>query len=652
MPDKRCETILVVDDNPATLYATARVIRQAGYCVVECETGLDAVNAVTRGCDLVVLDIDLPDIDGHEVCRRMRLIPGVSRIPVVHLSATFVSDYHKIKGLEAGADGYLTHPVEPLVLLATIKAFLRTREIEDALTLSEAKFRSVFDQSLMGICLITDDTIYLDVNPAMCNMLGRNREEMIGKHCSAFARTGHEADFFSISDEVNQNQKWLGSIPMRHRDGHSVELEWTVSLHSTPGVLLGLIADVTEKRKIEMEKEFLLQSERAARSAAEHANRLKDEFLATLSHELRTPLNAIVGWSQVLQMRTPSPGDLVEGLEAISRNARAQAELINDLLDVSRIMSGKLRLDVQTTDPVALIRDALASVSPAAQAKGVLLEHRLTGEVHDIKADPHRLQQVIWNLVNNAVKFTPAHGKVTIVVDQRPSSLIIQVSDTGQGITPEFLPFLFERFRQEDAATTRAFGGLGLGLAIVKQLVELHGGTVKASSAGEGLGAEFVVTLPLVAMGQPVASNSPRPRTTGLPPTLSTMPQLNLQNVRVLIVDDDYDSRHLMKRVLQEARAEVLEAESVEHALTAVLKFDPHLILSDIGMPHLDGYDLIRRVRALNYPANQTPAIAVTAFTRTEDRQSILENGFDFHLSKPLSASELFSAVGKLLSGV
>lgn len=650
MANSSTETVLVVDDNPATLYATSRVIRQAGFQVKEAGTGFEALEKAEHNCDLIVLDIDLPDIDGHEVCRRVRDNPTTARIPVVHVSATFVTDYHKTKGLEAGADGYLTHPVEPLVLIATIQAFLRTRHVENELSRSEAKFRAVFDQALMGICLISSDTIYLDANPAICRILGRSREEIIGKHCTAFARAGQERKFIQIVEHLERHDNWHGSLPLLHRDGHVVELEWSVSIHSSPGVLLAMVSDVTEQRRIEFEREQLLESERSARSAAERASRIKDEFLATLSHELRTPLNAIVGWSQILRFKPPSEKDLADGLEAIARNAKVQAELINDLLDVSKIMSGKLRLDIQTIDPAKIVHDALASVEPAAKAKGVILEDRLGPQSKPIQADPSRLQQVVWNLVNNAVKFTPKAGKVLIELVHSATHLEIRVSDTGQGIKPEFLSHLFERFRQEDATTTRTHGGLGLGLAIVKQLVELHGGTVEAMSDGEGMGALFIVRLPLAAVESSPEAHTVLNRTPATTPSLTDRPEFNLAGKRILVVDDDDDARILMTRVLKEFGADVRDAGSVAQALSVISGFKPDVLVSDIGMPVLDGYDLIRRVRSLGYTEESLPAIAVTAFARPEDRERVLRYGYQFHLGKPIAPSELIAAIAGLVA--
>lgn len=639
-------TILVVDDRPATRYATARVIKNAGFNVLEAATGSEALQLVQSSCDLIVLDINLPDINGHEVCRRIRQQLHLIRVPVIHLSASFISDEHKIRGLEAGADGYLTHPVDPLVLIATIKAFLRTHEVESALIRSEAKFRAIFDRALTGICLLSKDMIFLDVNPAFCKMLDMARESLVGKHGSAFVRVEQEQFLLEISNTLENSGIWHGSLSFLRANGHFAELDWNISLHSEPGVRLAMVADVTEKHQIEMEREQLLESERAARLTAEHANRLKDEFLATLSHELRTPLNAIVGWTQLLKFRRPNEQDLAKGLEVIERNAKAQAELINDLLDVSRIMSGKLHLELELIDPGQVLRESIAGVLPTAHAKGVQIEMDLTAEYSSIRGDRTRLQQILWNLVNNAVKFTPPGGQVDVKLVQSPEYIHIHIRDSGQGIKPEFLPHLFERFRQEDASTTRSHGGLGLGLAIVKNLVELHGGTVTAHSEGEGSGAEFIVQIP--CSGDPQHKER-----VGATPTISAdseqSPVTQLQNVRVLIVDDDYDARGVAIRVLREYRADVRDASSVEEAVRILDEFHPHILVSDIGMPNQDGYDLIRAIRRKGLDARQLPAIALTAFARNEDRHRVLFEGYQIHLGKPIAPTELLSAILRLV---
>lgn len=645
------ETILVVDDRAATRYATSRVLRNAGYHIIEAATGAEALKLAECKCDLIVLDINLPDIDGHEVCRKIRLNPNVAWIPVIHLSATFVSDDHKIKGLEAGADGYLTHPVDPLVLVATIKGFLRTRQMEADLKRSEAKFRAIFDHALTGICLISNDMMFLDVNPAMCRMLGRSPDEIIDKHVSMFVHAADESKILRISRHLEQDLSWSGSLPLLKADGQAAELDWNISIHTAPSIRLAIISDVTEKRLIEAEREQLLESERAARTASERANRLKDEFLATLSHELRSPLNAIIGWSQVLKFRPPSAADLAEGLESIERSAKLQAELINDLLDVSRIISGKLRLNVQSVDVDALIRDALATAMPAARAKGVQLQHSMKSLGRRISVDPARLQQVIWNLVNNAVKFTPRNGTVCADITQDHDFLEIRVSDSGQGIKPEFLPHLFERFRQEDATTKRSHGGLGLGLAIVKHLVELHGGTVTAFSEGEGRGAEFTVRLPMDVARPDVQTIEDKMIQTSstLASSVESDP-VDLNRVRVLIVDDDQDSRQVTARVLKEFGADVADAESAGRALELLDSFRPQVLVSDVGMPVMDGYDLIREVRRRGYSREQLPAIAVTAFVRTVDRSRALADGFQVHLGKPFAPTDLVAAIAELVN--
>ena len=649
MSDPRPETILVVDDNPATLYSTARVLRGAGFNVVEADTGLSAVERA-RNVDLVVLDVNLPDIDGFEVCRRIRSDPNVARLPVIHLSATFVQDTDKVHGLEVGADGYLTHPVEPPVLVATVNAFLRTRHAEDAMRRSEARFKAVFENALDGIALINEDQIYLDANPAMCRLLGLPRDGIVGKHASVFIPAEHKAQAEAATRTLDSAGSWRGHLPLIRADGGTVQLEWSISRHSLPGVRLAVVTDVTERLAIEKERELLLSSERAARAEAERANRLKDDFLATLSHELRTPLNAIVGWSQILRTPNVTTEDLAEGLESIERNARVQTQLIDDLLDVARITSGKLRLDVRAVDPAAVVGAALEAVAPAARAKGIELRAALDPHAGGVSADASRLQQVVWNLVNNAVKFTPRGGSIDVALRRTDDAHVeITVADNGQGVHPDLLPHLFERFRQGDARTTRSHGGLGLGLAIVKQLVEMHGGTVEARSEGEGRGATFFARIPLSPVAhRPEAEHgaaaAPPPATTAARRATFT----RLDGVRVLVVDDEPDARDLMKRLLQECAADVAGARDVPEALALVDTFRPNVLVSDIGMPQRDGYDLIRTVRERGHTEHTLPAVALTAFARPEDRTRVLASGYQAHVAKPVDPVELTAVIGSL----
>ena len=400
------------------------------------------------------------------------------------------------------------------------------------------------------------------------------------------------------------------------------------------------------------ERKALLESERAARSAAERMSNLKDEFLATLSHELRTPLNAILGWSQVLRAGTKDHEDLLKGLETIERNARAQTQLIEDLLDMSRITSGKVRLDIQVLSAASIIEAALEAVKPAADAKGIRLERLLDPSAGPISGDPGRLQQVIWNLLSNAIKFTDRGGKVQVQLEAVNSHVEIRVADTGIGIHPEFIPHLFERFRQGDASTTRKFGGLGLGLSIVKSLVEQHGGTVSVKSPGESLGTTVTVHLPVSAT-HPAADT----REGEHPASGQTNPARfiagELAGVKVLVVDDQSDARDLIKRVLEDCAAEVVTAGTADEALWLVESEKPDVLVSDIGMPEADGFDLLRRVRALGPGrGGAVPAIALTAFARSEDRTRALRAGFLVHVSKPVDPSELVATVASVVGRV
>jgi PAS domain S-box-containing protein len=397
------------------------------------------------------------------------------------------------------------------------------------------------------------------------------------------------------------------------------------------------------------ERKVLLESERQARAEAERTSQMKDEFLATLSHELRTPLSAILGWAQVLRRGSRDGADLQRGLQTIERNARAQAQLIEDLLDMSRITSGKVLLDMQLLNPAGVIDAAIETVRPAAEAKNIRVGRLFDPNPGLIAGDPGRLQQVIWNLLSNAIKFTPKEGEVRVRLARRDANVEITVSDTGIGIKPEFITHVFERFRQADASTTRSHGGLGLGLSIVKHLVEQHGGTVRVESRGEGLGANFTIELP-AAKAQPTQARAGRAAQPLAVHQRPETPVRDLSGVDVLVVDDDRDARELMARILSDCRASVRTAASARDAIDMLRTRPADLLISDVGMPQVDGFELLSWVRALGREhGGNVPAIALTAFARSEDRLRALEAGFSAHISKPVEPGELITAVAGIV---
>ena len=403
--------------------------------------------------------------------------------------------------------------------------------------------------------------------------------------------------------------------------------------------------DITERKRAEVEREQLLISEREARERAERETRLKDEFLATLSHELRTPLNAILGWATILRT-TDDPSEVSEGLEVIERNAHLQTKLIEDLLDMSRIISGKIRLDVQRVDVLNVINAAIESVKPTAGAKSIRLGSVLDPLAGPISGDPGRLQQIVWNLLTNAVKFTPKGGRVHIVLERVNSHLEISVTDTGRGIAPDFLPYVFDRFRQADASTSREERGLGIGLAIVKNLVELHGGSVRAKSPGLNKGSCFTVALPMVSANIDVDPNRTHPRAIS---GEIIADKLDLRDVAVLAVDDEADARRLIKRILEGCGASVETADSGTMAMRAMRKTKPDVLIMDIGMPGEDGYAVIQKIRQLaTADGGNVPAIALTAFARSEDRRRAVLSGFQMHMAKPVEPAELIAMVASL----
>jgi signal transduction histidine kinase/ActR/RegA family two-component response regulator len=429
------------------------------------------------------------------------------------------------------------------------------------------------------------------------------------------------------------------------KDGRRINVSLTVSpIRNAAGEVIGaskIARDITEQKRAEQEREQMLARERVAREEAEIANRAKDEFLAVLSHELRTPLTAMLGWLAILRGHRLDKKTTEHAIETIERNAQAQAQLIEDLVDVSRIVGGKLNLEVRPIDLLPAVNAAIEVVRPAADAKSISIEINCDSSVGPVTGDPARLQQVIWNLLSNAVKFTPKGGSVHVTFQQAESYAEIVIRDTGIGISADFLPHVFERFRQAESAVTRSHRGMGLGLAIVRHLIELHGGTVTAASEGENQGATFTIRLPLAAVAQH---------------TLASTVDFNkaddgmLNGIRILLVEDEPDARELIALALRSSGADVEAVDSAGNALHRLQSFAPDVLLSDIGLPVQSGYDLIRSVRALSSEMNKVPAIALTAFATETDRQMSLSAGFHVHLAKPVEPGHLIETIKGLIN--
>jgi PAS domain S-box-containing protein len=535
-------------------------------------------------------------------------------------------------------------------LQAVVRDLTRRKQAEEAVRESEKRFRLIFNQQFQFTAILSPDGVLLDVNELPLRAAGITREQVLGRHfwetpwwdglpemqagwpARLASAAGSDAPVFSVDFYRAGGETRVADasvMAVRDADGR---VEFFIVQAS----------DITERRRVEEERERLLRE-------AQEANRLKDEFLATVSHELRTPLTAILGWAHLLRAGRLDEEGAGKALETIERNARAQSQLIDDLLDVSRIVTGKLRLDVVPVDPHSFIDPAFEAVRPAADAKGVRLQKVIDTGVGVVMGDPARLQQVVWNLLSNAVKFTPRGGRVQVRLERVNSSVEIAVSDTGAGIAAEFLPHVFERFRQADMGTTRHHGGLGLGLSIVRHLVELHGGAARADSGGEGTGSTFTVSLPVAPVQQKEAAGG-RAHHEAARDTLPAheCPE-RLDGVKVLVVDDEPDARELLAAGLGQCGAEVVTASSAREALEAVAGATFDVLVSDIGMPGEDGYELIQRVRALPPAAGgTTPAVALTAYARTEDRLRAMRAGFEMHVSKPVELTELVVVIAKL----
>jgi len=489
-------TILNVDDNEGSLYVKTKVLRRAGFQVIEADRGKSVLPLVqTHQPDLVLLDVNLPDGSGFDVCRAIKSDPNLASTIVVHISASFVDRGDRLRGLEAGADSYLTEPMEPEELVANINALLRMRQMEQELRRSAIEWQKTFEAVHDGVAIVQESGVISRCNPAF--------ERITGQAC-----VGSTVD--SILGTKSDLLRSMLLDAAQKADGSSVEMEFrglTMRLSVDPVLdpqgqvthFACILSDITAEREIANLNDQLrrtVENLKRANETAAAASRSKDDFLATVSHELRTPMTSIIGWAQMLQMFDRSPEHTQKAVEAILSAAKAQSQLVEDLLDLSRITTGKLRLEIETLDLEEVVKTSIQTIVPAAAAKRIKVEQRTASAT--VGGDRSRLQQVVWNLLSNAVKFTPDGGSIHVDLEVKGQRAVLSVRDTGRGIEPEFLASVFDRFSQGEPGT-RTTGGLGLGLAIVRHIVELHGGEVTAESPGPGKGATFRVMLPITA---------------------------------------------------------------------------------------------------------------------------------------------------------
>jgi PAS domain S-box-containing protein len=646
-------TVINIDDNDAHRYAKSRILAAAGFRVLEASTGEAGLQLVFgEDPQLVLCDLNLPDIDGREICRRIRATES-GYLPVVHISATHLTEEVRAESLDSGADVFLAEPVEPRELITVVRTLARLRRTEAALARSEARMRLVTEGAGIGTWEIDLRSGAAAWNRQFRVMLGYPPDEVpaswelwkqridpadLPAVSAAMEKAQRESALFSHEHRIRRasdgEERWLAPYGRAHPDERGDITRF-----------MGIAIDVTARKRLEAQREEVLRLEQEARARAEEAARLQDEFLATLSHELRSPMSAVLGWLYLLRSGRLSDEQRADALDVIERNARLQNQLINDLLDVSRIITGQLQLERRPLAAEEVAQAALNGIKPLADEKNIQLATRF-GRVDPVIADPLRLQQVFSNLLTNAVKFTPAGGRVECSIEPAGEYVRIDVSDTGEGISADMLVSVFQRFRQADGSRTRRHGGLGLGLAIVRHLVELHGGQVWASSPGLGKGATFSVLLPSVSEHTERAKAALEGRAGGRPWGDGTLP---LSGVRALVVDDDPSSLELLERLLCGEGAIVRAASGAAEACAIFSGWRPDVLLLDIAMPERDGYDLLRELRQRFGPeALSVPAVAVSAYARPEDRKQAMRAGFQDYFSKPYDAHGIVRVVAEL----
>ncbi|AVH72796.1 hybrid sensor histidine kinase/response regulator [Nostoc sp. 'Lobaria pulmonaria (5183) cyanobiont'] len=647
---------LLLEDSLLDAELAQAILTEGGIdCeLIRVETGADFLAALeTEVFDLILADYALPSFDGISALEIAR--NRTPEVPFIFVSAALGEEL-AIEALKNGATDYVLKQrlgrLVPSVQRALREAKERRerQQAEESLQKSEAKYRRIVDTSYEGIWMIDSEARTEFVNQRISQMLGYSAEEMLGRSIFDFMdRADDMAAAEAKLEWFKGEESDLKEGRLRCQDGSYI---WTLisatAILNEQGECLGAIAmltDITDRKRTESERDRLLQLEQTARAEAEAANRIKDEFLAVLSHELRSPLNPILGWAKLLQSRKFDEASLNKALKTIERNAKLQAQLIEDLLDVSRILQGKLSLNTIPVDLVSTIEAAMETVHLAAEAKTIEIETMLDPNVGKVLGDAARLQQVFWNLLSNAIKFTETEGKINVRLQHIDAQAQITFSDTGKGIDPDFLPHVFDYFRQSDSTTTRRFGGLGLGLAIARHLIEMHGGTIWAESPGEEQGAIFTVRLPLIKDGATIEDD------TNTDSSTAAFPSSPLMGLQVLVVDDNDDTRDFFSFVLEQFGAIVTAVASGDEALQALTQSKPDILLSDIGMPEMNGYMLMQKVRTLEAKigGKQMPAIALTAYAGEINQQYALRAGFQQHIVKPVAPEELLMVISNLV---
>ena len=643
--------ILLIDDNPDDrLLIISELNQELSECHVEQISNSEDFNqALAAGnFGLVITDYQLRWSDGITVLSAIKL--RYPSCPVVMFTNSGSQEI-AVEAMKSGLDDYVVKsPQHYTRLIVAVRSILqRTQEskrLEAAQQEREEGFRRMADTAPVLLWMSGVDKLCYFFNKTWLDFTGRTMEEEMG---NGWAQGVHPDDVQRCLDTYTQafdaRQEFRMEYRLRRFDGeYCWVLDTGTPRYTSEGSFLGYIGsciDISDRRQLE---ETLRQK---AEELAQ-ANRLKDEFLASLSHELRTPLNAILGWSQILLSRPIDPVATTRALETIKRNAQLQTRLVDDVLNVSHLISGKFQLRVAPVNLVPIVRTVMEVVRPAAEAKGIRLKLRVDATLPMVLGDANRLQQLIWNLLSNAIKFTPQQGQVEVRLKRVGNSVQFVVRDTGIGISADFLPYVFDRFRQADSSTTRSFGGLGLGLSLVRHLVELHGGTVKAESLGEGKGATFTVQLPQIEQRQ--VESQPELPISRTESEVDDTTITALEGLRVLVVDDEEDVRELLIVVFEEYKVQVTAVASAAAALNVIPQLMPDVLLCDIGMPQEDGYTLIRKVRTLPpEQGGEILAIALTAYAREEDRQQALEAGFQMHVPKPIELNVLIPLVATLV---